>query len=522
MFERRRKQDQMTAKKPKRSLFARLTLLFLILLQIPAFTQQNRTLTLDQSLQIALDKSFDAKRLEQSLINSRMSLKAARLSFKSNGNLVFNSLPNFQQSERQTALAGGAYTFDSEKFLDLRATIAINQPIPATDGVFSLVGVMQRFQQFGTFQNLVFDPVNPMINERVDPSDYAPQLRLQFRQPLFTLNKLKTGVLRAELNLENTLQTYTRTQLDIIFNVTSNFYALYRAQRQVEIDRENVGQSENAYRIARLKEQAGLLPEVEALRLEVDLANARNTAAASEANLRQTEDIFKLLIGIAIEDTVSVLTDLSYTTVEVTVEHALEQALKRRTELRYDDINIELNELSVKEVDTNSEIRGDLFLSYGIFNRQDKFEEAFKNFNNDRSVNFSLTLPLWDWGKNRSEVEAAIANLESSKLTKTNRSERIKQEIRAAVRNLHSAQQRIEITKRSEELAQKSYRISLLRFENGDISSQDLALEQNRYTQARTNYLNAVIDYKQALADLRRKTLWDYERNAPVEVVVPE
>ena len=137
-------------------------------------------------------------------------------------------------------------------------------------------------------------------------------------------------------------------------------------------------------------------------------------------------------------------------------------------------------------------------------------------------MNFSLTVPLWDWGRNRSEVEAANANLESSKLTKTNRMEAIKQEIRAAVRNLHSAQQRIEITKRSEELAQKSYRISLLRFENGDISSQDLALEQNRYTQARTNYLNAVIDYKQSLADLRRKTLWDYEKNAPVQVVVPE
>jgi hypothetical protein len=49
-----------------------------------------------------------------------------------------------------------------------------------------------------------------------------------------------------------------------------------------------------------------------------------------------------------------------------------------------------------------------------------------------------------------------------------------------------------------------------------------LALEQNRLTQARTNSLNAIIDYKQALADLRRKTLWDFEKDEPVKIEVPK
>ncbi|TDI91138.1 MAG: hypothetical protein E2O77_07225 [Caldithrix sp.] len=96
--------------------------------------------------------------------------------------------------------------------------------------------------------------------------------------------------------------------------------------------------------------------------------------------------------------------------------------------------------------------------------------------------------------------------------------ETIKQEIRKGVRDLKSAQQRVDITERSEKLAEKSYRISLLKFENGDLSSQDLALEQNRLTEARTNSLNAIIDYKNALSDLRRKTLWDFEKNAPIEI----
>lgn len=501
--------------------------LFIVLFLLPSLVlraQNARILTLEESINIALGKSYQVKQLEQSLLNSRMNLQAARASFKSNGQLLFSSLPNYQQSERQTPLAGGAFAFDRQKFMNLQADLYVNQPVPTTDGVFSLVGSLQRFQQYGTFEEFGVDPITglPFAITRKDPKDYSPTLRLQFRQPLFTYNRLKTGYKRADLNLENTVQTYSRSQLDIIYNVTTGFYNLFRAQRQVEIDRTQVQQSENAHRLAKLKQQAGLFPELEVLRLEVEVANARNTLTNSEANLQRLEDSFKLQIGLPIEDSVQANTAVSYRPITVALEKALAEALQRRTELRSDEISVQLSELSVRETDAASEVRGELFLSYGIFNRREKFQDAFQDFSNDRRATFELTMPLWDWGKNGAEVQAAQASLESNRLTKQNRVDQIKQEIRDAVRSLQSSQQRLEISRRSEELAEKSYKISLLKFENGDLSSQDLALEQNRLTQAKTNSLNAIIDYKQALADLRRKTLWDFETDTPVQIAVPK
>ncbi len=501
--------------------------LFLILFLLSTLTlqaQSVRILTLEESLNIALGKSYQVKQLEQSLLNSRMNLEAARASFKSNGQLFLSSLPNYQQSERQTPLPGGAFAFDRQKFMNLQADVFVNQPVPTTDGVFSLVGSLQRFQQYGTFEEFGLDPATglPFSVTRKDPKDYSPTLRLQFRQPLFTYNRLKTGYKRADLNLENTLQTYSRSQLDIIYNVTTGFYNLFRAQQQLEIDRAQVQQSENAHRLAKLKQQAGLFPELEVLRLEVEVANARNTLTNSEANLQRVEDNFKLQIGLPIEESVQASTELAYQPINVALEKALSEALQRRTELRSDEISVQLSEISVREADAASEVKGELFLSYGIFNRREKFREAFQDFSNDRRATFELTMPLWDWGRNGAEVQAAQASLESNRLTQKNRVDLIKQEIRDAVRSLQSAQQRLEITQRSEELAEKSYKISLLKFENGDLSSQDLALEQNRLTQARTNSLNAIIDYKQSLADLRRKTLWDFEKDAPVKIAVPK
>lgn len=121
-----------------------LTLIFLFS-TIALRAQTARVLTLEESINIALGKSYQVKQLEQSLTNSRMNLQAARASFKSNGQLIFSSLPNYQQSERQTPLPGGAFAFDRQKFMNLQADLYVNQPLSTTDGVFSIVSVRTFF-----------------------------------------------------------------------------------------------------------------------------------------------------------------------------------------------------------------------------------------------------------------------------------------------------------------------------------------------------------------------------------------
>ncbi len=182
-----------------------LTIVICLTFAAGSFGQTQRILTLEESINIALNQSFDAARIEQSLINAQMSLQAAQSSLKSNSELFLNSFPNFQDNERRTAQTGGTFSFDRQRFLEFQADWFINQPVRFTDGVFSLVGSFQRFQQFGTFERVGFDQNGmPLLTSVEDPTDYAPQLRLQFRQPLFTLNRLNTNFTKSELNLKRT------------------------------------------------------------------------------------------------------------------------------------------------------------------------------------------------------------------------------------------------------------------------------------------------------------------------------
>jgi hypothetical protein len=53
----------------------------------------------------------------------------------------------------------------------------------------------------------------------------------------------------------------------------------------------------------------------------------------------------------------------------------------------------------------------------------------------------------------------------------------------------------------------------MLRFENGDMTNQELSIEQERLSQVHLAYIDAYITYRLSMADLNRKTMYDFEND---------
>ena len=111
-----------------------------------------------------------------------------------------------------------------------------------------------------------------------------------------------------------------------------------------------------------------------------------------------------------------------------------------------------------------------------------------------------------------------FCNLREKQLQLENTNDRIIKEIREIVRTVYEAEKRFRINQKNSDNAVNSYRISQLRFENGDISGQELATEQERLSQVQLAFINAYITYQLALADLKRRTMWDFENNRSYKI----
>jgi outer membrane protein len=66
-------------------------------------------------------------------------------------------------------------------------------------------------------------------------------------------------------------------------------------------------------------------------------------------------------------------------------------------------------------------------------------------------------------------------------------------------------------------VAEKSFEITRQRFSDGDIDSQALALERDRLNNAYTSHLGAYINYQLMIADIMRKTFYDFGKDMPID-----
>jgi outer membrane protein len=485
-------------------------------LNLTIHAQSKKLLTLNDAIDIALEKSYQMKSLRLAIVSAKENLDAARGRFKTNANMRFD-IPSWSESVSEIPVQDALPVFNTTGRLRYQGILDINQPLP-TDGKFTLRSQIYH-RDVSTFRE--------DLDEDIKRKEVYNSISLRFSQPLFTINRLKLGLKNADLNFERTSKRFKRSELDIVYFVTQSFFTLYRATRQAQISSDEVKQQEELFELATKKFGAGLIPEVEALQMEVDLAESKNNLVEAEGTLKRVEDYFKQLIGLKISDQVGVETDLEITKLNVNIGKAIEYAQNNRSEIRESEIDVELAKINVKEVDGRSEIRADIEAFYDITGISDPylpygsspkelFDSSIDDMDrrpNNRGVLFSLSVPLWDWGVNSSEVAAARANLNDIELALAEQKKTIVRETRDVVGRLKEAQNRLDVLKKNQGVAQRAFDISIERFNNGDITSQELALDRNRLTQAKFSFLNAYIDYKISVADLKRKTMWDFEKN---------
>jgi len=276
----------------------------------------------------------------------------------------------------------------------------------------------------------------------------------------------------------------------------------------------------DAYTLAKMKYDAGIIPEVQALQLQVDKAQSEANYISAENSLESEKISFKQLIGLDIDDDIEVVADIEYKSFEIDLNKALEEGLKNRSELSVSEIEIELSKINVKSTKRQKEFKGDINLYYdftGVSSTPTNlFNSSFSDFQTrppNRGITLTFSYPIIDWGRNDARVQSALASLRDAELRLDNLKVTIERDIRDVVRNVKESETTLEILKIAQEVAQKSYEISKGRFDNGDITSQELARDQEALTNTQLSYLTAFIAYKRSVADLKRKTMWDFERN---------
>jgi outer membrane protein len=472
---------------------------------------ENYVLDLDQSIAVAKEKSFSMMRLVQDFKIAEYNLKSATSRFKTHIDLNLTT-PEYTETIRTFEDSTGI-SFYPVKRMNYQAGVVINQPLP-TDGNIFIRNNLYNFDDF--FSNNRSTQMN---------------MRIGLTQPLHSFygyNAIRSSLKQAELAYERSSKQLKREELNLIYDVSNAFYNLLSVQKSEEIAKLDLDRQMQAYEIAKNKYEAGLIREVDALQMEVDLAESQNSYDLAKVNQRSAENLFKELLGLNLNDSVSLSTQFNYEVVIVDPDKAVSLAMQNRLEIREQEIQVELNTMSVKQQKSRGMIQANVTAYYekaGVSTQNINtpfstvVDAAYNDFltrPQNYGVGLNISIPLLDWGENKALVRAAEARLKQNILRKEEVQRSIEREVRNLVDDLNTSLKRLQLLEKNLVVAEKSFDITRQRFSEGDIDSQALALERNRLNNAYNSHLRAYINYQLKLADIMRRTFYDFQKNKAI------
>ncbi len=300
-------------------------------------------LDLEQSIAVAREKSFSMLMLVQDFKIAEYNLKATTSRFKTHIDLNLTT-PEYTETIRTFEDSTGL-SFYPVKRLNYSTGLVVNQPLP-TDGNIYLRNSLYNFDDF--FSNNRLTQMN---------------MRVGLTQPLhafYGYNAIRSSFRQAKLAFERSSKQLKREELNLVYDVSSAFYNLLSVQKSEEIARLDLERQQEAYVIARNKFEAGLIREVDALQMEVDLAESLNNYDLALVNQKAAANYLKELIGLQLADSVVLSTQFDYRVVIVDPEKAVRLAMANRLEIREQEIQVELNTMSVKQQKADGMIRANL------------------------------------------------------------------------------------------------------------------------------------------------------------------
>ncbi|MBN1291802.1 MAG: TolC family protein [Candidatus Latescibacteria bacterium] len=458
-----------------------------------------RVLTLDSALNVAMENSPDIKQTSLDLERSKALLDAQNAALKSQFRLSINPFSYSRDRQFNTMFS----EWNTTKTKSSLGSFTVSQPIKATDGTIELTN---RFTWRDSYSDYTDQQVETFDNN----------LYLSLTQPIFTYNRTKLETRELELDLELTMLNFAMQKLSLERQVAQNFFSVYQSRMSYNISIEELDNQQQSYQIIKNKVDAGLAALEELYQAELNLANSKSTVQNREVSLQNALDNFKQLIGIPLDEMVTVDANVAYEYVAVSLDKALSEALKNRMELRQQAINLQNAQFSLIRTAALNEFLGNISLSYGLIGTDEQFGNLYDAPTKRQSIGISFEIPLWDWGEKKSRMKATEVTIEQRKLSIDDEKIAINMSIRQSYRSLNNLVNQIDIATQSVRNAELTYDINLERYKNGDLTSMDLNLYQTQLSERKISLVQAQIDYKLALLDLKIQTLWDFENNVPV------
>lgn len=322
-------------------------------------------------------------------------------------------------------------------------------------------------------------------------------------QNLFDWSALQ-NIAQARANLVAARHSSLAAENDISYEVRRQFYNLVKAQKLLEVREEGVERSRGQLERAESLYELGAVAKSDVLRAKVNLAQAE-LDLITVINVVELEKVrLAKMMGLGYDREISIESDLTFEEVDFDPQDLQEMAAANRPDLR-----AAAERLRAGRAGLRSAKGGNYPSFFGSFNwrwRDDEFPNSTDDFDSRYTwdVAMGIRIPIFDGMLTRGNIGDARAALTTREREYEDMRDVVELEIKEALIGLEEARQRIRLSEQQLESAQESYKLAEEQYEVGLGTILELTEAGVELTLAESQRVDAITDYKVALAFLDR------------------
>jgi outer membrane protein TolC len=288
--------------------------------------------------------------------------------------------------------------------------------------------------------------------------------------------------------------------------VVESYYALLAAQRKLTNADQSLAEARRFTDITRRLEGGGEAAHSDVVKAEIQLAQRERDAQDARLAVARTRLGFGVLLFSDYTPEFSVADDLL--TAPPVPDRPQVEALAGRNN---PDIRAAQSIVQQQQFELRSARAGYLpALSFDYFYGIDANQYAI--YNRDHQPNLgsvaqgTLTIPVWNWGATHSKVKQSELRLQQAKLELSFAQRQLLANLDSFYQEAQVAGAQVDSLRASADLSAESLRLTLLRYQAGEVTVLEVVDAQNTLAQARNAYDDGLVRYRVALANLETVT----------------
>lgn len=473
-------------------------------------------MTLERMVDLALSSSFRVQQLNLGIDRTQLNLRSQRARLRSRVDLEL-SAPDYRsisQNRWNSTLQREEIVHENSRRLE--AELSVRQPVILfgypTNGYLSLNNRVYRYSQ--------------IEDDGSRDLRYYNRAFVSYTQPLFQPNELKNDIEEAELDLEDAELGFYEDVVDIVDDVSGDFFQLFEESYGEVIGQANVDNLEAAEAAAIEVTTNDPSRDIELGQIRVELANAREQLFQAQSQFRLESSSLKTRLNIPESDVIVLDPTIEIAAVPINVESATEFALELTPRMRQLGIQFRESEIRLENTKGRGGVQVDLALTYGREMQDPNFGNMWSQPTNTYTLGVNGRIPIWDWGERKHRIAASEIGLRQTELRIEQTEAQIRADVQNEVRNVAEFQTRALAMQDNLDLARQLSQETLDGYRNGEIAAIDLLQSFRREVDTAENLLDAYLGWRRAITRLQRLTFYDFERDLPVlqrfNVAIPQ